>query len=140
MVIGIGVDLVEVMRISRLSLVPGFVGRFFHPAETEYAYARKSGFEETLAACFAAKEAFGKALGTGIRGFSLKDVEVSHDESGRPLLRLHGKATEFFAKSGGERVLLSLSHERSMACAFVVIEGPGEKTPAEVSYGRGIGE
>ncbi|MDR3201221.1 MAG: holo-ACP synthase, partial [Spirochaetales bacterium] len=71
---------------------------------------------------FAAKEAFGKALGTGLAGFELKDVEVFRAE-GRPELRLSGGAQEALKNLGGEKVFLSLSHEADIAAAMVVIEG-----------------
>jgi len=141
MILGVGVDLVDVQRVGRLISSPGFVGRFFHPQEAEYATTKKAGYEESLAACLAAKEAFGKALGTGLKGFQLKEIEVTHDASGRPFLRLHGRAAETFKRFGGSRIHLSLSHERSLACGFVLIEGEGkDTTDVEDPNGRGIGE
>ena len=75
--------------------------------------------DEYFAARFAAKEAFAKALGTGIRGFSLTEVEVSSDDDGRPFLVFHGRAEKL---AEGLRFHLSMSHERNAAVAVVVAE------------------
>ncbi len=120
MIIGIGIDIVEV---ARMDTAEGFLSRILHP--DEFAYVTSSGeLTAVLAAArFAAKEALGKALGVGLRGFSLKDVRVVHRDGGKPDLVLEGKALELFRSSGGTRVHLSLSHERHYASAVVIIEG-----------------
>jgi holo-[acyl-carrier protein] synthase len=80
----------------------------------------------SLAARFAAKEAFGKALGTGLAGFSLNECAVINDENGKPELFLFGKAKKAFQAFGGVRVLVALTHEHDYAIAVVVIEGSTE--------------
>ena len=79
---------------------------------------------EYYAARFAAKEAFSKALGTGLQGFSLTDVYVTKDDGGKPSLCVTGKAAGLLSRLCGEgsAVHLSLSHEKEYAVAFVVIE------------------
>ena len=77
-----------------------------------------------MAGMYAAKEAFAKALGTGIRGFSLKEAEVLHDADGRPFYRITGKALALQHSRSIDEVLLSISHDGGLAIAFAVAEGP----------------
>ena len=77
---------------------------------------------EHLAARFAAKEAFVKALGTGFVGINLKDICVHNEPSGKPVLKLNNTAEEKFVQSGAAFVHLSISHEREYTVAMVVLE------------------
>jgi len=122
MILGIGIDVVHVRRIEHWLTVPGLPERFFHPVEIKDAERRGSTLSLSLAARFAAKEAFGKALGTGLRGLRLRDIQVENTPFGRPDIMLYGTALERFQAAGGGRVLLSLTHERDNAIAMVVIE------------------
>ncbi len=122
MIRGLGLDAVNIQRIEAWQGRPGILERFFHPQELEGARRRGSMEAASLAARFAAKEAFGKALGTGLAGFSLREVVVVNDESGQPHLRLSGRALERLVASGGSRVLVTLTHEHDYAIAVVVIE------------------
>jgi holo-[acyl-carrier protein] synthase len=122
MVLGIGIDVVQVERIRRWKEVPGMFERYFHPQEIETARRNGKNGVLSLAARFAAKEAFGKALGTGVGGFSLRDIEVINDPHGKPELNLYGKARQVLDAFGGRRVLVSLTHEEDNAIAMVVIE------------------
>lgn len=121
MILGIGVDIVSVKRFQVWMNKPGLVKRYFHPLESDEAY-KKSGVL-SLAARFAAKEAFGKALGTGMAGLLLKDIRVVTDEYGKPAIVLLGTAKKAFKARGGVRLHLSLSHEKENAIAMVVLEG-----------------
>ncbi len=123
MILGIGIDVVHVWRLKRWKSIPGLFDRFFHPDELKVALARGEAGLLSLAARFAAKEAFGKALGTGLHGFSLREMAVMNDLAGKPVLYLYGRAERSFRAMGGKRVLLSLSHERDNALAMVLIEG-----------------
>lgn len=123
MILGIGVDVVHVRRIEHWLTVPGLPERFFHPEELSAARSRGDTLSLSLAARFAAKEAFGKALGTGLTGIKLRDIQVENTPYGRPDIVLSGTALEKFRAVGGGRVLLSLTHERDNAIAMVVIEG-----------------
>ena len=91
--------------------------------EIDLAFARKMGAALTLSARFAAKEAFGKALGTGLAEISLKDIMVVNRENGKPELTLFGTAHQAFEKSEANRIHISLSHERENAIAMIVLEG-----------------
>jgi holo-[acyl-carrier protein] synthase len=96
--------------------------RFFHPAEIEAVRQRGDTAALTLAARFAAKEAFGKALGTGLAGMKLRDIQVVNNHNGKPDMLLFGDALASLHRVGGRHVHLSLTHERENAVAVVVIE------------------
>ncbi|HAS74673.1 MAG TPA: DNA-binding protein, partial [Clostridiales bacterium UBA8960] len=78
---------------------------------------------ETIAAGFAAKEAVSKALGTGIRGFNLADIEILRDSLGKPIVNMLGHAGEISFSKGIVRFELSLSHSSTNAIAFVIAIG-----------------
>ena len=122
MIRGIGIDVVHGQRMSRWRRTPGLLKRFFHPDELSQALSRGSGAELSLAARFAAKEAFGKALGTGLAGIVLKDIMVANQHNGRPEIRVSGTALAALEKTGANRVHVSLTHERDNAVAMVVLE------------------
>ncbi|AGT44671.1 holo-ACP synthase [Treponema pedis] len=123
MILGVGIDIVNVDRIKSWLTVKGLPERFFNSSELETSFKRGEGQALSLAARFAAKEAFGKAMGTGLKGMKLKDISVINTDSGKPELRLFGSALTIFKKSGAEKIHLSLSHEKNTAAAIVVIEG-----------------
>ena len=123
MIIGIGFDLCEISRIDQQLKNERFLQRFFSPEEQGYINSRGPGRAASAAACFAAKEALVKALGTGFEGIAMKDVTVLHMENGRPYYELRGLARERAEGLGAVRIHLSLSHEQGMAGAFCVLEG-----------------
>jgi len=82
----LGIDMVEIARMARALEDPSFLPRFFTTKEVEYITSRKRP-EEAAAGFFAAKEALSKALGTGVRGFGLKDISVTHTPLGKPTIR-----------------------------------------------------
>jgi holo-[acyl-carrier protein] synthase len=122
MIIGIGVDVVHVHRLERWRNSPGLLERYFHPDELSAALSRGSGTNLSLAARFAAKEAFGKALGRGLAGIVLKDIMVINQHNGKPEIALFGTALEALKQSGADMVHISLTHERDNAIAMVVLE------------------
>lgn len=123
MIRGIGVDVVAVARLRRWLEDEHLLKRYFAAQEREAIYQRRDGAALSLAARFAAKEAFAKALGTGFRGFNLRDVWVVNDALGKPELHVSGTAAQALARIGGKRLWLSLTHEQENAIAMVVIEG-----------------
>ena len=123
MILGIGVDVVHVGRIRHWVSVPGLIERYFHPEEVADARRRGPAAPLSLAARFAAKEAFGKALGTGLAGVRLGDIQVVNDRNGRPDILLHGTALARLGAIGGARVHVSLTHESDNAIAIAIIEG-----------------
>jgi holo-[acyl-carrier protein] synthase len=121
---GIGVDVVHVHRLERWRSTPGLLERYFHPQELSAALAKGNGANLALAARFAAKEAFGKALGTGLAGIVLKDIRVVNRHNGKPEIEVLGTALRALERSGAGKVHLSLTHERDNAIAMVVLEMP----------------
>ena len=124
MIIGTGIDLVEIDRIHRSiqRYGPRFLNRVYTPAEQAYCL-RKRKSAESFAARFAAKEAGAKALGTGISfGVSWLEFEVVRQLSGRPTLRFHGRAAQIALRLGVARAALSLTHTGALAQASVVLE------------------
>lgn len=123
MIRGIGVDVVAVDRMRRWVADPRILARYFAEQERDAIYERRDGAALSLAARFAAKEAFAKALGTGFRGFGLRDVWVVNDALGKPELHVSGPAARALSRIGGRQLWLSLTHEQEHAIAMVVIEG-----------------
>lgn len=121
--IGVGVDLCEIARIERaLQRGNRFLQRFYAPEEREYIARQGARAAQSAAAMFAAKEAFLKAMGSGIGAAPLREIAVCHAPEGRPYLCLTGKAATLLKQSGGSRLHLSLTHEAGMAAAVVVAE------------------
>ena len=123
MIFGIGTDLVIIDRIAKVFNKFGdkFSQRILSANESEQFESNKNKIT-FLAKRFAAKEAFSKALGTGIRGFSFQDIEIHHTELGRPNIRAHGKCLAVLNENKITKIHLSVSDEVDLAQAFVVIE------------------
>lgn len=123
--LGIGVDIVSVERIAAaLARTDGFLERVY----TEFERAACMGLEEKtrharLAARFAAKEAFYKALGPNQKGLSWQDVGVVSERGEPPRLEPSESASNALTRLGASRALLSLSHDGGLAIAMVVLEG-----------------
>jgi holo-[acyl-carrier protein] synthase len=122
LIVGIGVDIVNVSRMERWRLSPGLAERYYHPEELASALSRGEGANLALAARFAAKEAFGKALGTGLKDIVLKDISVVNLPNGRPEILVTASAQAALEKSGANKMHLSLSHEKDNAVAMIVLE------------------
>ena len=125
MILGIGIDLIEVERIraSFTKFGDRFLKRILHPAEIEYCLAHNDP-SPFLAARFAAKEAISKAFGTGIGAeLGWQDMEVRRRESGEPYVVLHGGGEELFKKRGARALLISLSHTVVHSTAIAILEG-----------------
>lgn len=124
MILGIGTDLCEVDRIEHSVTRYGarFLDRIYTAHEQAYVERKKNRFER-YAARFAAKEAGMKAIGTGwSAGVRWQDFEVANLPSGKPTLKLHGKAAEYAERLGARHVHLSLTHTKGMALAVVILE------------------
>lgn len=125
MIHGIGTDIVEVARIKKaIRKTSRFAARVFSEAEIRYCEESGAGLRyERYAARFAAKEAFLKACGTGLReGFSLTEITVKNAESGKPEIVLSGGSLETFKEKIQGGIHLSLSHLPELAMAVAVIE------------------
>ncbi len=125
MILGTGIDLIEVARIASSFEKFGerFANRILLPDEIAYCRTHKHP-APFLAARFAAKEAVSKAFGTGIGAqLGWHDMEIRRKESGEPFVVLHGKGAELLAARGGEKIHLSLTHTENYAAATAVLEG-----------------
>ena len=124
MVFGIGIDIVNISRIERLMARWGdlFLGRVF--TEKEIVWCRqRTRPPECFAIRFAAKEAFLKAIGWGLRnGIQWTDIEVENDPLGKPMFSFHRKAKEVCETLRIQSALLTLSHDRPYAVAHVLLE------------------
>lgn len=133
MIFGIGLDLAKCSRFERWVKDPGMLERFFNSKEF---FENRSGSKpqkeagisaacQHYAARFAAKEAFSKALGTGLT-FDLRDIYVQKEENGKPSLVLENSALEALKKACPQwqaaKIFVSLTHEKEMAAAQVIIE------------------
>ena len=122
MILGIGIDIVHISRMTEWREQRQLLERFYHPDELADAESRGPSVMQSLAARFAAKEAYGKALGTGMRDLRLRDIQVQNDMHGKPTIKLHGSALARFQGIGGRSIFISLTHERDNAIAVVVLE------------------
>ena len=124
MILGTGIDIIEVARIQASCEKFGerFIQRVLCPAEIAYCFAHRHA-APFLAARFAAKEAISKAFGTGIgKHLGWQDMEVGHKESGEPYVILHHKGNTLFTARGATRLHLTLSHTANYATAVAVLE------------------
>lgn len=123
MIKGIGIDIIEIDRIREAveKYNNSFLGKVFTEKELKYCRNRKALKYPELAVRFAAKEAYAKAIGTGIKGFgrsnhgiAWRDIEILNNSHGKPLIYIRGRISE--------RVQVSLSHSRDYAVASVYVE------------------
>jgi holo-[acyl-carrier protein] synthase len=125
MLIGTGVDLIEIERIA--NSIERYGERFLRRVYTDHEIAycnRKRSSAESFAARFAAKEAAAKALGTGIsRGVTWSEFQIERAPGGRPILELRGRAALLATELGVKHISLSLTHTGSLAMATVMMEG-----------------
>jgi holo-[acyl-carrier protein] synthase len=126
MILGTGIDLVEIARIARSIERYGnrFLQRVYTAGEIAYCQRKRRNAAESFAARFAAKEAAAKALGTGIGlGVTWREIEVGREPAGRPLLLLHGRAAEIAKTMGVQHSSISITHTATQSMALVMLEG-----------------
>ena len=123
MIKGIGIDIVEIKTIEKsISRSKRFKERIYTANEIQYCEQKPFKFQH-FAARFAAKEAVMKAMGIGWdKGIQWKQIEVLSEYNGKPIIRVSGKAKDFLGKMKLKNILLSLSHSKDYATAFVVIQ------------------
>ena len=123
-IFGIGTDIVKVSRINKLIINKKFLKRLFNKDEIKKCNKSKNT-SSCYAKRFAAKEAFSKALGTGIsKGLSFNEIIILNENSGKPFIKLHGKAKKIFInlnKNPNTQIEVSLSDEKKYAIANVII-------------------
>lgn len=122
MIVGHGIDIVEVDRIAEKISSAAFLQKVFSPDEITFCEAKKNKAEH-YAARFAAKEAFLKATGFGLlAGLNLYEIEIKADEAGKPFLVLQGSFKSKAIEHNWNTIHVSLSHTKALACASVIIE------------------
>ncbi|MBT1685717.1 holo-ACP synthase [Dawidia soli] len=123
MIIGTGIDIIEVARVEeKVARNNGFTEKVFSPAERAFCEAQRHPYQH-YAARFAAKEAFLKATGRGLQaGLDLCDIEIVQAPSGQPVIQLHGDFKQQAEVYGWNKIHVSLSHVGAMACAMVILE------------------
>ena len=125
MILGIGIDIIEVARIAASLEKFGhrFGERILLKAETAYCLDHRCP-APFVAARFAAKEAISKAFGTGIGAqLGWQDMEIAHRESGEPYVILHGKGKKLFESRRAKNIFVSISHTKDYAAVVAVLEG-----------------
>ena len=123
MVLGIGIDIIEINRIKEALARPRFADRVFTDGEQAYCESRGLGRYASYAARFAGKEAVLKALGNGLSGGEWRDVEILPDNSGLPSVKLYGYFADLARRKGVSSIHISLTHTRAYAAAQVIIQG-----------------
>lgn len=118
MIKGIGTDIVEISRIEKAIAKNYFKERVFTLEEIKIAQSA-----EYYAGRWAGKESLLKALGMGLLGTNLREIEILKKDSGEPYLVLHGKLAEIAESRGITNIYISISHSKENALAFVVLEG-----------------
>ena len=122
--VSVGIDMIEIERIEKCMKREGFLNKFFGEEEILQLKSKKF-IIQSVAANFCAKEAFSKAIGTGIRRFKLREVEILRNEMGKPYIKLTGDAFDI-AASNGYKFDVSLTHTKQFASAVVVCEKVGD--------------
>ena len=123
MILGLGTDITKIARIKKACEQEAFLMRVFTETERKNAgWPRRKNWVESLAGDYAAKEAVAKALGTGFSGFGPGNIEVGRSASGAPFAVLSGGAAARAEQLAVGRIWLSISHERTFATAFAVVE------------------
>jgi phosphopantetheine--protein transferase-like protein len=122
MIRGIGIDITEIEKIAQSIESKAFQRKVFTPAELESCSGIKNK-AECLAGKFAAKEAFMKALGAGIRQkVWFMQIEVLNDASGKPIVHVSGEAEKQLTENGAKQIHISISHSGGLAVAVVILD------------------
>lgn len=122
MILGTGIDIIDVERIGKAAAKEGFLFKVFTEKERQ-RFAEYNNDSARIAGAFSAKEAVAKALGTGIGIVEWKEIEVLHLDSGKPYVQLYGKAQKRMEELGGSTMHISLSHIKDVAVAQAILEG-----------------
>ena len=121
MIVGIGNDIIEIERIEKAISKEGFKNKIYTQRELENIEKRGDRVE-TYAGIFSAKEAISKAIGTGVREFSLTDLEILNDDLGKPYIVVSEKLDKIVkSKKEDYQIEISISHSKKYATAIAVI-------------------
>ena len=121
MIVGIGNDIIEIERVEKAILKEGFKNKVYTQKELENI-EKRGNRTETYAGIFSAKEAISKAIGTGVREFSLTDLEILNDDLGKPYVVVSEKLDKILKnKKEDYQIEISISHSRKYATAMAII-------------------
>ena len=121
MIVGIGNDIIEIERIEKAILKEGFKNKVYTERELENI-EKRGNRTETYAGIFSAKEAISKAIGTGVREFSLIDLEILNDDLGKPYVVVSEKLDKILKnKKESYQIEISISHSKKYATAMSII-------------------
>ena len=121
MIVGIGNDIIEIERIEKAISKEGFKNKIYTQRELENI-KKRGNRAETYAGVFSAKEAISKAIGTGVREFSLTDLEILNDDLGKPYVVVSEKLDKIIkSKKEDYQIEISISHSKKYATAIAVI-------------------
>ena len=121
MILGIGNDIIEIERVEKAILKEGFKNKVYTQKELENI-EKRGNRTETYAGIFSAKEAISKAIGTGVREFSLTDLEILNDDLGKPYVVVSEKLDKILkTKKEDYQIEISISHSRKYATAMAII-------------------
>ena len=121
MILGIGNDIIEIERVEKAILKEGFKNKVYTQKELENI-EKRGNRTETYAGIFSAKEAISKAIGTGVRGFSLTDLEILNDDLGKPYVVVSEKLDKILKnKKEDYQIEISISHSKKYATAMAII-------------------
>jgi len=122
-IVGTGIDIIEIHRIANAIIRQSFVRRVFTNAEQQYCESKGVQKAASYAARFAGKEAVMKAFGTGLAGGTLQDIEILLDDKGCPHVKLTGQFLDLSVNMGVKDIYISLTHAREYAAAQVILWG-----------------
>ena len=121
MIVGIGNDIIEIERIEKAISKEGFKNKIYTQRELENI-KKRGNRAETYAGVFSAKEAISKAIGTGVREFSLTDLEILNDDLGKPYVVVSEKLDKIIkSKKDDYQIEISISHSKKYAIAMTII-------------------
>ena len=121
MIVGIGNDIIEIERIEKAISKEGFKDKIYTQRELENI-KKRGNRAETYAGVFSAKEAISKAIGTGVREFSLTDLEILNDDLGKPYVAVSEKLDKIIKdKKEDYQIEISISHSKKYATAMAII-------------------
>lgn len=121
MIVGIGNDIIEIERVEKAISTEGFKAKVYTQREIENIIKRGNR-TETYAGIFSAKEAISKAIGTGVREFSLTDLEILNDDLGKPYVIVSDKLNKIIQrKKENYQIEITISHSKKYATAMAII-------------------
>ncbi|WP_378956125.1 holo-ACP synthase [Pelosinus sp. sgz500959] len=123
MILGTGIDIIEISRVKAAIIRQSFINRVFTKNEQEYCESRGVQKASSYAARFAGKEAIMKGFGTGLAGGSLQDIEILLNDKGCPYVELSGQFATLAKDMGVTGIHISLTHAREYAAAQAILWG-----------------